>query len=78
MKLSTTRITVLSLIVFDYSFAEQVSVCNYDAIQAAFQGQDVPTILGVASEDEARNRISTACQKAINTQTCKCYRRSYY
>lgn len=67
MKLSTTLITISTI--FSFSLALEVSVCNFDAINNAFDG-NAASILQM-DEVSAELLIEDACQKAMKEQICK-------
>jgi hypothetical protein len=67
MKLSTTLITISTI--FSFSLALEVSVCNFDTINNAFDG-NAASILQM-DEVSAELLIEDACQKAMKEQICK-------
>lgn len=64
MKLSTTLITISTI--FSFSLALEVSVCNFDTINNAFDG-NAASILQM-DEVSAELLIEDACQKAMKEQ----------
>lgn len=66
MKLSTTLISISTI--FSLSLALEVSVCNFDTINNAFDG-NAASILQI-DEESAELLIEDACQKAMKEQIC--------